>query len=406
MQGSPTASPGTMEQGNGAGQVPVPPSTPSSRGVTGLGGLDGMSQPPMQNVPTQPFVSWPGPYVSSGCQPGPCGNAGLLSGQCGFASCGGQPSFGGCDFGGFPRGSVESFPVSGQQRGVGRQEGFRMPPGNLMPGSSDRILQQISQLVGSLNNEQSRELQQMLVERFQMASRQLPEFFGEVPRVTAEPFVPEPSRDVWATDEAKGKEQLDAFSRSEKWLSPAPIPPVETWKTRELEILGWSDYLTQLVSWSAQGSEQFSNEIAQAAKWPSAIEWSSLTKSQKSRGTRLRAILKAAFVSHPRTSMLIAVFGEGMSLGSDFVFGALPVSQANANGFELLRQLSLEFCLRSRGEALAMRTSLAAKSFTLSSAETTVGSVVSDTIRKLASWTMNVQDTTSCYLLCHPRSTR
>lgn len=62
------------------------------------------------------------------------------------------------------------------------------------------------------------------------------------------------------------------------------------------------------MSWSAQGSEQFSNEIAQAAKWPSAIEWSSLTKSQKSRGTRLHPILKAAFVKPPRTSMLIAVF--------------------------------------------------------------------------------------------------
>ncbi len=35
MQASP-ASPGTMEQGNLGGQIPVPPSTPSSRGRSGV----------------------------------------------------------------------------------------------------------------------------------------------------------------------------------------------------------------------------------------------------------------------------------------------------------------------------------------------------------------------------------
>ena len=150
------------------------------------------------------------------------------------------------------------------------------------------------------------------------------------------------------------------------WLKPLPL-----------------DYLTQLRSWSAQGRELFSNEIAQAAKWPSPIEWGTLSKPQRSRSTRLHAIFKAAFVLHPRTSMLISVFGEGMNLISHGVFGAMPVSQASANGYELLRQLSLEFCLRSRGEALAMRTSLAARSFVLTASEKTVGSVVSDTIRKL-----------------------
>ena len=42
-----------------------------------------------------------------------------------------------------------------------------------------------------------------------------------------------------------------------------------------------------------------------------------------------------------------------------------------------------EFSLRSRAEALSLRTSLAAKSFSLSASETTVSTVVSDTIRKL-----------------------
>ena len=357
--------------------MPVPPSTPSSRGRSGVanGGFERATQ--AANVPQSGSLC--GPYFNSGGQCGPYHNMGVSGAQTGFPSCSGcQPCFGGF---GFPSQiSGGAYPVPGQREGR-MSEGLMAPPGGLTPQAS--VLQQIAQLVGSLNSGQTRELQQMLAERTQTESRQLPEFFGDLPRAVAvDPFIPDVSRDVWSSEETK-RDSLDAFSKSEKWLSPAPVPLVETWRTRELEILGWSDYLTQVISWSAQGSELFSNEISQASKWPTVIDWNTLTKPQRSRSTRLYAILKSAFVAHPRTSMLISVFGEGMNLVSEGVFGAMPVSQANSNGYELLRQLSLEFCLRSRGEALAMRTSLAAKSFVLSANETTVGSVVSDTIRKL-----------------------
>lgn len=49
----------------------------------------------------------------------------------------------------------------------------------------------------------------------------------------------------------------------------------------------------------------------------------------------------------------------------------------------MVRQLTLEFSSRTRAEALTVRASLASKTFALSSAETTPGSVVSDTIRKM-----------------------
>ena len=142
MQGSP-ASPGTMEQGNLGGQVPVPPSTPSSRGRSGVanGGFErtvgtfaeGAAQ--AANVPQQ--GSWFGPYSSSGCQPGPYQNMGTFGAQTGVSSCfGSQPCFGGC---GFPsqmnRGGC---PVSGQREGR-RDEGI---------GVHASVLQQISQLVG------------------------------------------------------------------------------------------------------------------------------------------------------------------------------------------------------------------------------------------------------------------
>ena len=54
-----------------------------------------------------------------------------------------------------------------------------------------------------------------------------------------------------------------------------------------------------------------------------------------------------------------------------------------SNGFELLRQLTLEFSIRSRSEALSFRTNLASKSFSLSAQETSPATVVTDTIRKI-----------------------
>ena len=53
------------------------------------------------------------------------------------------------------------------------------------------------------------------------------------------------------------------------------------------------------------------------------------------------------------------------------------------NGYELVRQLTLEFSIRSRSEALSMRANIATKSFNLSGQETSPSSVVSDTIRRL-----------------------
>ena len=110
----------------------------------------------------------------------------------------------------------------------------------------------------------------------------------------------------------------------------------------------------------------------------------SLSRPQKSRSTRLFSILKAAFSSHPRTNMIIAAFSEGLNVqGNPPGMSLMTEGELKSNGYELLRQLTQEFSLRSRAEALSLRTSLAAKSFSLSPNETTVSTVVSDTIRKL-----------------------
>lgn len=55
----------------------------------------------------------------------------------------------------------------------------------------------------------------------------------------------------------------------------------------------------------------------------------------------------------------------------------------NRCGFELLRRLALEYSLRSRSEAVALRTSLASRSYLATSAESSQATLVADSIRKL-----------------------
>ena len=82
--------------------------------------------------------------------------------------------------------------------------------------------------------------------------------------------------------------------------------------------------------------------------------------------------------------MLVSAYMEGINLhrmnGSE---DDVLMSSQGANGFELLRQLTHEYSLRSRAEALSLRASLATKSFVLSGSETTTMTVVSDIIRRV-----------------------
>ena len=178
-------------------------------------------------------------------------------------------------------------------------------------------------------------------------------------------------------------QQLDVFAKSEKWLTPAPTP-VGTWKTREEEVLGWAGYLDELSSWAAGGSLEFSVEIQHSSRWPGPIRWSALSGAQQARSRRLMSILKAAFHDNPRCVALVNAFSEGVALhgvgSSDRV--AVAVNQ-QANGFELLRQLTLEFSPRSRSEALSLRTQIAGRSFVLAATQTSPSSLVSDTIRRI-----------------------
>ena len=70
------------------------------------------------------------------------------------------------------------------------------------------------------------------------------------------------------------------------------------------------------------------------------------------------AILQNAFKSHARTLTLINAFGEEINLSNADV-GASPKLQAS-NGFELIRQLTLEYSIRTQSKAFFLRERLSA----------------------------------------------
>ena len=174
------------------------------------------------------------------------------------------------------------------------------------------------------------------------------------------------------------------FAKSEKWLGPSPTPEVAKWVSRETEVSGFAEYLMQLSAWASQASLEFAAEIMDSSRWPEVIAWQQLSSEQRTRSTRL-GILKTAFSTHARTAMLISTFCEGVDLHRVTTRGGeeLWMRGQASNGFELLRQLTLEYSIKTRSEALSLRSMFSGKSFAVSSSESSATSIVSDTIRKI-----------------------
>ena len=201
--------------------------------------------------------------------------------------------------------------------------------------------------------------------------------------VTPQPFDVLPGFGVQQSDNHGNQQQLDVFAKSEKWLTPAPTP-ASTWKTREEEVLGWAGYLDELSSWAAGGSLEFSVEIQHSSRWPGPIRWSALNSVQQARSRRLMSILKAAFHDNPRCVALMNAFRVGVALHAVGSGDRMSVAvNQQSNGYALLRQLTLEFSIRSRSQALSLRTQIAERSFVLAAAQTSPSSLVSDVIGKI-----------------------
>ena len=250
--------------------------------------------------------------------------------------------------------------------------------------------QEVVRLVNGLNPVQVMMLRQVLTDGSHLV-RVVPETFGhqfEPSSPGAIPFtIPElPSMGSgWNGLSAQnllagGSTPVDVFAKTEKWLGNPPMPNTSAWVNREMEILGWATYLNDLTAWAMQASLEFGSEIEHASKWPTSLGWMQMTGPQKARSMRLMAILRSSFQGHPRTMTLINAFSEGIDLGSSTTTMS---SQQASNGFELARQLTLEYSIRTRSEALAFRSALAGKTVTLSNAETSPATRVTDVIRKI-----------------------
>ena len=149
-----------------------------------------------------------------------------------------------------------------------------------------------------------------------------------------------------------GSRERDVFSKSEKWLPHPPEPKVEKWLNREAEIEGFFSYVQALRAWSQLASDKMAEEIQQAIKWPSEIVTSTLTQGQQARSARLFALLKVAFASHVRIDSLIRAYEAGCAIHNS------PTKPFGSCGYELLRILALEFSLRTRTEAICLRSEL------------------------------------------------
>ena len=126
--------------------------------------------------------------------------------------------------------------------------------------------------------------------------------------------------------------------------------------------MGWSVYLQELASWASQGSVKFGREIELSSRWIEPIIWNRLSSEQQNRAVRLQALLSAAFAEHGRITLMVQGFQEGLDISPEFDSRASE-PYGNRNGFELLRQLTKEFSLRNRAEALSLKTQLLARVF-------------------------------------------
>ena len=260
-------------------------------------------------------------------------------------------------------------------------------PGGMTPQVA--AYQQILNLLPAIGGPQLLSLRQVLHDAHGQV-RNLPENFGgnvSQPCMGVPQFGLDQGGFIPMQNYIPGQQQqqqngnYDVFAKSEKWIGNPPVPEVAKWTNRETEVLGWQKYLGELVAWAMQASLELGNEIEHSSRWPGPLTWGEMTMQQRSRSMRLFAIIKSTFANHARTATLINAFSEGISLASSSV--DMNPSVQTSNGFELIRQLTLEYSIRTRNEALTFRTALANKTFALSASETSPSSVVTDTIRKI-----------------------
>ena len=252
-----------------------------------------------------------------------------------------------------------------------------------MPGNGDPVsimMSQMSQMMQTMSNFQSEVSNRLAVLERRENLQQTVLTGSENPRNFGESYgvgqggsfnrLGSPIR-----ESRSSRDEVDVFSKSEKWLPSPPVPDTKSWVTREQEIEGFYTYIQSLRSWSMLASERLATEISQAMSWSEEIVTSTLTPGQQARSARLFALLRTAFSGHPRVDALIRAFEAGAPIHNS------PMKPFGSCGFELLRVLGLEFSLRTRTEAICLRSEVMKKDYRVDTKGT---HVVSDLLRAMA----------------------
>ena len=184
---------------------------------------------------------------------------------------------------------------------------------------------------------------------------------GQLGVPASDPFQ-QPQGDPWAamnSGQPSADNDGNPFRRSEKWMPAMPIADHSKWRKRVDEVYGFINYVHELATWVGFGSDEFGREILFAVRQSDEILQSNLTKNQATRSIRLMSIVKAAFHSHSTASLILSNYEERR-------FRLDPC------GFEALRLLAKEFCVKTRTELLFFREAFTKNNFKCDSIPETV----------------------------------
>ena len=137
-------------------------------------------------------------------------------------------------------------------------------------------------------------------------------------------------------------------SMDTRWIPNMPLPKTNEWKGRIEEIRGFWTWYESFVSWLALIHTSFPAEMKESIEAVATIGPTMLNADQKARSQRLLHLLKTCFQSNGRVTNLTK---------------HLELHEKELTGFELLRQIRLEFSLKTRSEALSLRAEVLKATF-------------------------------------------
>ena len=122
------------------------------------------------------------------------------------------------------------------------------------------------------------------------------------------------------------------------------------WKKRVQEVLGFRVYCENLTAWVSLLDPRYQGEIREALQRNTPLLDSMLSPEQLQRSHRLFYLIKQSMTSkNSRFDILVRLYEAE--------------SQNQASGYELLRRLRLELCVKSRPEIITFRNAVLEFSF-------------------------------------------